>query len=176
MAQYARPYQDAVNGWLSGGWAEVDESSPSDADYAYGSTNATETLTLDLTSVTDPNDNTGHVVRYRITQGNNSDPPTVPADTTTVATITCRLLQGGTQIAAHSTQNCTGAWVTVTWNIDSADAANITNYGALQLEFVQVGTGGGPAGRRRGVLGWTELEVPDVATISTKKMFLLGVG
>lgn len=166
MAQFARPDGNITQTSFTGGFAEIDEVSPSDSDFAYGANNTAAELEVSLLNVVDPQASTGHTFRYRIAKVNNG----VLSDTGNAVTITARLMQGTTQIATDTARTCTGTWTTYTFTLSAAEADAITNYDDLRLEFVTSASGGSPANRRGGAVSWAELEVPsaiytDAATV-----------
>lgn len=73
--------RDTSDGWLdsatpSGGFAKaalypaLDETAASDSDYIQSATNpSSDVAVIQLGSLTDPNVDTGHILRYRIYRG-----------------------------------------------------------------------------------------------------------
>lgn len=157
MAQFARPDSDVTNTGSNNGFEAIDESTPSDADFWWGDNNQADELEVGLTNVTDPGVDTGHVVRFRIAKVNAG----VLSGTGNAVTITARLMQGGTVIAARAADDATGTWTTHTWNLTTGEVSGITDYTDLRLEFVTSASGGTPANRRGGAVSWAELETPD---------------
>ena len=158
MAQFARPDADVTNTGTNG-FAAVDESTPSDADFWFGDNNTAEELEVSLSNVTDPSSSAGHTFRYRVAKTNAG---TVDGGGNAV-TVTARLMQGATQIAADSAKTATGTWTQYDFTLSGAEADAITDYTDLRLEFVTSASGGSPANRRGGAVSWAELEVPDAA-------------
>lgn len=159
MAQFARPDGDVTNTGTNG-FGAIDESSASDADFWFGDNNVAEELEVSLSNVTDPNSSSGHIVRFRIGKTNAG----VLDGGGNAVTVTCRLMQGTTQIATSGAITATGTWTTSSFTLSSAEADAITNYNDLRLEFVTSSSGGSPANRRGGAVSWAELEVPNVVT------------
>jgi hypothetical protein len=157
VAQFARPDGNVTQTSFTGGFAEIDEATPSDADFAYGANNTAAELEVSLGDVTDPQSGAGHTFRYRIAK---TDDGVVDGGGNAV-TVTVRLMQGTTEIAADSAQTATGTWTQYELTLTSGQADAITNYADLRLEFVTSASGGSPANRRGGAVSWAELEVPD---------------
>ena len=154
MPQFARPDSNVTQTSFTGGFVEIDEAVASDADFAYGANNIAAELEVGLSNVTDPAVGTGHIFRYRIAKTDNG----TVTGTGNAVTVTARLLQGATEIAADIAQTTTGTWTQYEFTLSEAQANNITDYTDLRLEFV-TSVSGGPA-RRGGAVSWAELEVP----------------
>lgn len=136
MPQFARPSADTVRtAWTEDDsttdtlWEEINESSPSDADYiktpAPPGTNEYETL---LTSVTDPVSSSGHIMRWR----RRKQPASGSAD----INLTVRLMQGGTQIVSRADNAIPGSFTDTSYTLSAGEADAITDYADLRLEFV----------------------------------------
>lgn len=156
MAQFARPDSDVTNTGTNG-FAAIDESTPSDADFWWGDNNVAEELEVGLSNVTDPSSSSGHVFRYRVAKTNAG---TVDGGGNAV-TVTARLMQGGTQVATDTAKTANGTWTQYAFTLSGGQADAITDYTDLRLEFVTSLSGGSPANRRGGAVSWAELEVPD---------------
>ncbi len=155
MAQFARPSSEVDAGfWLPipGGTttAAIDEVTPNDATDYIASTEATGEWAL--SSVTDPNDNTGHILRIRARKSSSGG---------RTKTIQRELRQGSTTIQQSTAIPLAddGSWETITLNITEANAANITDYSDLRVVLTSGETGGG--GPRDVHVTWVELEVPN---------------
>lgn len=157
MAQFGRPDSNVTQTSFTGGFAEIDEASPSDTDFAYGANNTAAELEVGLADVTDPVSSSGHIFRYRIAKTNAG----VVDGAGNAVTVTARLLQGTTEIAADTAKTATGTWTGYAFTLSAAQADAITDYADLRLEFVTSASGGSPAARRGGAVSWAELEVPD---------------
>src|SRR3970040_1513536 len=138
MAQFARPDSTVTQSSFSGGFAAIDEVTPSDADFTFGANNTAAELEVGLSDVTDPAVSTGHVFRFRIAK---TDDGVVDGGENEV-TITTRLMQGTTQIAASSPVTTGGTWTTWLRNLSGAEADAITDYTDLRLEFLTSASGG----------------------------------
>lgn len=156
MAQFARPDSDATNTG-NGGFADIDESVASDADFWFGDNNQADELEVSLSNVGDPLSSSGHTFRYRIAKTNAG----VVDGTGNAVTVTARLLQGATQIATDTAKTADGTWTQYSLTLSGAEADAITDYTDFRLEFVTSASGGAPANRRGGAVSWAELEVPD---------------
>src|SRR3990170_7358280 len=157
MAQLARPDGDITNTG-NGGFADIDETTPSDSDFWWGDNNQADELEVSLSNVTDPVSSSGHTFRYRIAKTNAG---AVDGGGNAV-TVTARLMQGTTQRATDTAKTATGDWTQYAYTLSGAEADAITDYADLRLEFVTSASGGSPANRRGGAVSWAELEVPNV--------------
>lgn len=156
--QVARPDSNVTQTSFTNGFADIDEATASDADFAYGANNTAAVLEVGLTNVTDPAVSTGHIVRYRVAKTNAG---TLDGGGNAV-TMTVALYQGATLIAADTVRTLDGTWTTYEWTLSGAQADAITDYTDLRLRFTTSASGGSPANRRGGAVSWAELEVPGV--------------
>lgn len=153
--QFARPSSDISN---DGGytategsdlWDELEEASADDASSEVISPNGTGTRTFEvgLSSLIDPGVHTGHVirVRHKMSLGGSS----------------VTLKQGGTTIAIFAA-GVGSVYATVTYTLSEAEAAAITDYGALSIHYSHTNPITSQA-----VVTWLEFEVPgEPATFS----------
>lgn len=174
MAQFARPSSDITNNGFSGGFAAIDEASPSDADRWIGNNNQADTLEVLLSSVNDPTSSSGHTFRYRIAKSDEDG--ATPDGGGNAVTITASLWQGGTQIATDTAKTAGGTWTQYAFALSGAEADAITNYADLRLRFVTTASGGSPANRRGGAVSWAELEVPDPPPPPAESFPIIGGG
>lgn len=165
MATFARPDGDITNNGFSGGFADIDEASPSDADFWLGNNNQADTLEVSLSDVSDPSSSSGHIFRYRIAKGDEDG--TTPDGGGNAVTITASLWQGGTQIATDVAQTADGTWTQYAYTLTGSEADAITDYTDLRIRFVTTASGGSPANRRAGAVSWAELEVPSGPIVRT---------
>jgi hypothetical protein len=164
MAQFARPNSDVtVTNWTGtptnttgNRYTNIDEATPSDTDYCYGANNSsTATFEAGLSSLTDPEVHTGHIVRWRYAKTAAGS----LSGTGGTVNQTVGLYQGTTLIASD-TVTTGGSWTAGSFTLTEGEAANISDYTNLRLRFTQSGSGGG--GNARGsAVSWVELEVPD---------------
>lgn len=124
-AQTSVPSSDiTANQWLpsTGGslFAMVDETVADDADFIY--TNTPSLCTLGLQSLTDPNDDTGHVVSYRA-RGDGA------------LALRTKLWQGSAEIASWVTSGAPYSLTTYVQSLTTTQASSITNYADLRLSF-----------------------------------------
>ena len=157
MAQFARPSSNITQTSFTGGYTAIDESSASDADFAYGANNTAAVLEVGLSSVEDPESSSGHTFRYRLAKTNNG---TVDGGGNAV-TVTVGLYQGTTLIAEDTAKTVTGTWTAYSLTLNGTQADSITNYADLRLRFTTSASGGSAANRRGGAVSWAELEAPD---------------
>lgn len=160
MAQFARPDSNVTQIGFTGGFAEIDEATADDADFAVTPDNTLGQLEVGLTNPTDPAVSTGHVLRYRLAKADTGVPPSTSGNTQ-LGTVS--LYQGTTLIAADA-ERTLGAWTTYSLTLSGAQADAITDYTDLRIRFDSPASGGGPGGNRRGgAISWAELEVPNAA-------------
>lgn len=162
MAQFGRPDQQITNTG-NGLFSDIDEASPSDADFWFGDNNAADEFEVGLSNVSDPSSSAGHTFRYRIAKTNAG---TVDG-TGNAVTVTARLMQGTTQIATDTARTADGTWTQYELTLSGAEADAITDYTDLRLEFLTSASGGSPANRRGGAVSWAELEVPEAGAGET---------
>lgn len=151
MAQYARPISPdvAVNGWTATPlYAKIDEVTYSDADYIQN--NAVSYCEVTLSSVTDPNLSTGHIVRYRYGR----------TRTDRALTLVVRLMQGSTQIASQTHVDPSASFVAGSFTLTGTEADSITDYSNLRLRFDITDIQNAQV---YGQVSWAELEVPDAS-------------
>lgn len=167
MAQFARPDSDVTNpGTVTGTFADIDESSASDTDYIVCDDNVDATYECGLSNVSDPNDSTGHIVRWRQTE---ADGGVVNASGGQTVTYDVLLIQGTTTIAtcASGSNFTESSWAAGSYTLTAGEANSITDYTDLRIRFVfNCNTGGSPGNRRGGAFSWAELEVPDVSAVN----------
>ncbi|HEY0751896.1 MAG TPA: hypothetical protein VGD26_12115 [Chitinophagaceae bacterium] len=162
MAQLVRPDGNITQTSFTGGFAEIDEITASDVDFAYGANNTAAVLEVSLGNITDPVSSTGHTFRYRIARTNAG---VVDAGGNAV-TVTAALYQGTTLIATDVAKTATGTWTQYAYTLAGAEADAITDYTDLRLRFTTSASGGGPSLRRGAAVSWAELESPDAPTLN----------
>jgi len=176
-AQFARPSGD-IN-LSSPTWTDeslsttniynsIDETEAllSDSDYVQSSANQVNYYEASLSSVTDPESSSDHVIRWRVqrTKTNKS------------LTIVVRLFQGTTEIASQSLNNTQiDTFTTSTYTLSTTQADAITDYSNLRYRFDVIVNGGGG---QQAQISWAELEVPNPppATINISGTIYTGEG
>lgn len=162
MAQYLRPDSDITQTNWSGGYGTIDEASYNDADYITGSASANGTAEYGLSNPSGvPALDTGHVVRFRAWQQNN----------TFQRTLVVSLYQGSTQISAYNSgvafNLVKGTPTAYNWTLTESEAGNITDYDDLRIRFVSDGSVGAPAKSQSAVyVSWAEVETPDAGAVT----------
>lgn len=128
MAQFGRPEAD-ITAWASGTFADLDEASPSDAEFiASDSAPASDTAEYRFSDMEDPLASTGHLVRYRYRKD---------AAFGAQINLTVSLRQGaGTQIATWSHTDISADWSTAEQTLTAGEADAITDYADLRIRFV----------------------------------------
>ncbi len=166
MSQFSRPSGDQVVEYWSPSTGSylytcLDEAAPSDTDYiSRTGQSGTGYGEINLSSVSDPNVHTGHVVRYRITRN------------PTNRTITCvvRLICGSTEIASWIHTDGPDSYTTYEQTLTTTQAGNISSYSDLRLRFDITALQNAQAGY---YVSWAEMEVPDAgAATYTEGAFL----
>jgi hypothetical protein len=160
MAQFGRPDSNVIQTNVTGGFTAIDESTASDADFAFSANNTTAELEVGLGDVTNPGSGS-HVVRYRYAKTNAGTPDSGGSN----GTLEVRLRQGATQIATSgSITVSSGTWTAGSFTLTGTEADSITDWTDLRIEFAIVGGGGSPSARRGVGVSWAELETPDVVS------------
>lgn len=151
--QFLRPDGNITQTSFTGGFAEIDEASASDADFAYGANNVAAVLEVSLSNPTGAPASGTTTVRYRIAKTNAG---TVDGGGNAV-TVTAAVYQGTTLIASDSAQTATGTWTQYSW---APSMASVTDWNDLRLRFTTSASGGTAANRRGGAVSWAEVEAP----------------
>jgi len=159
LPQFARPSADVT----TGGWTpytsvpgtlyvHIDEIVRNDADYIYSplSPNGANLVEVLLSTVTDPQSDQDHWVRYSY-QKNSA--------VGQVIDLTFALLQGTTVIASWTHLDIPATWQQQNQLLTPAQAAAITDYSDLRIR-VTPASAGNPG--RRAWWSWAELETPDL--------------
>jgi hypothetical protein len=156
MSQFARPSADiSAGGWTATPLHEkLSEVTPDDTttEITSGNNPTTNGFEVRVTGITDPDDNTGHVVRVRVRKSANAG---------RTINFTFTLVQGSTTIATWSAPNVTGSYATHTHNLTEGEAGNITDYSDLRVRVSADNPDTGPG--RSGLCTWIEMEAPDAA-------------
>lgn len=153
MAQFLRPDSNITQTNFTGGFANIDETSANDADFAYGANNTIAVLEVGLSNPSTPQAGTC-TVRYRIAQTNNG----VLDGTGNTLNITPEVYQATTLIQGGTAQTTSGTWTTYTFTFNTSAVSDWNN---LRLRFTTTASGGSPANRRGGAISWAEIEIPD---------------
>lgn len=168
MAQFLRPISTITATNFTGGFADIDETTFSDADFAYSANNTTATLAVGITSASEPNVGT-KTIRYRIARTNAG----VVDGAGSASTVTASLLQGTTTIATDAVRTASGTWTQYDWVVDTS---TVTNWTTLRLQFDVVGGGGAASSRRGAGISWAEMEIPDAPVYGIGTGSSSGVG
>ena len=153
MAVFLRPDANVTQTSFTGGFAEIDEATFSDADFAYGAGNTAAVLEVHLSDPGGTPQSGTVTIRFRYAKVSGT---TLSATGGTV-TVTAGLYQGTTLIG--STTVTTGG--TFTAGSFTVATSSVTNWNDLRLRFTQSLSGGG--GNSRGAaISWAEVETPDL--------------
>lgn len=157
MAQFLRPDSNVTQSGFTGGFAEIDEVTASDADAAVsGSNKTTETLEVGLSNPSGTPGSGATTVRYRISK-------TATAGDTVTAAVS--VIQGTTVIASDVTRTAPDAYTTYSF---TPDLSSVTDWTDLRLRVVKNASGGGGGANRRGLrVSWAEVEAPDAPAAIT---------
>ena len=162
MSQFLRPDSNVTQTNFTNGFAEIDETSASEADYAYGANNSSAVLEVGLSN---PGGTPGAgpcTVRYRIAKSTNGS---IVSSGTGVATY-CHVYQGGTLIASDGPKTPTGTWTSYSF---TPDLSGVTDWNDLRLRFTCDSAAVGVV--RNVAVSWAEIEVPDAAPTATPRSF-----
>jgi len=152
--QLLRPDGNVTQTNFTGGFAEIDEATPSDADFAWGADNTVAVLEV---TVSDPSGTPASgtcTARYRIAKTNDG----VVDGAGNACTVTGEVYEGAAQIATDSARTADGTWTEYSFTFA---ASAVTNWNDVRLRFTTSASGGSPANRRGGAVSWAELETPD---------------
>lgn len=164
MAQFLRPDSNVTQTSFTNGFDAIDESSASDADFAYGTNNTAAVLEVGLSNPSGTPGAGTTTVRYRVAKTNAG---TVDGGGNAV-TVTASVYQGGTLIAEDSARTVTGTWTEYSW---TPSMASVTDWNDLRLRFTTSASGGSPANRRGGAVSWAEVESPDPVQALTAPLY-----
>jgi hypothetical protein len=159
MAQFLRPDSNITQTSFTNGFAEIDEASANDSDFAYGANNTIATLEVGLTDPPKtPNAAQTVTVRYRVAKVSSG----TLSGTGGTVTVTCSVREGpSTVIATDAARTTTGSWVEYSFTFN---ANLVSNWNALRLRFVTSASGAG-GNARGGAVSWAELEAPNQAPL-----------
>lgn len=158
MVQFARPDADEVLGtWTDDGsgttdiFQAIDEIVRSDTDFIITANNPVNVIyRAQLSDVTDPEVDTGHIARYAYGKD---------AGARTCAVLVA-LMQGASTVIHEETHNDVGTGFTAgTFTLNPTETDNITDYTDLRVRITGNVTGGGSPAQAQ--VSWFELEVPD---------------
>lgn len=158
MAQFLRPISNVTQTNFTGGFAEIDESTFSDVDFAYSAVNIIAVLEVGLSTVLTPGAGT-RTIRYRLAQTNGA----VVDGTGNTVNVTAALYQGTTLIATDTARTTSGTWTQYSF---TPNTSTVTDWSALRLRFTTTASGGGASVRRGAGISWAEMETPDGALIA----------
>lgn len=145
MAQFIRPDSNVTQTGFTGGFADIDETSANDVDFAWCA-NATEgVLEVGLSNPSTIGSATA-TIRYRIAKTNAG---TVDGTGGSVG-VTAHLYQGASLVASDTARTATGTWTTYSF---SPSMATVTDWNDLRLRFTVK-----PNSARAAGISWAELE------------------
>lgn len=145
MAQFLRPDSNVTQTSFTGGFANIDEASASDADFAYGANSTAAVLEVGLGNPTGTPASGTTTIRYRIAKVNNG---TLNGSGSSL-TVTCELYEGSTLIASDAARTPTGTWTAYSF---APDMSGVTDWTDLRLRFTTSVSGGNTSNRRGGAV------------------------
>jgi hypothetical protein len=154
VAQFLRPDSNVTQTSFTNGFAEIDESTASDADFAFGANNTAAVLEVGLGNPSGTPGSGTTTVRYRVAKTNAG----VLDGGGNAVTVTVGVYQGTTLIAADTPRTANGTWAGYSY---TPDMSGVTDWSDLRLRFTTSASGGSPAARRGGAVSWAEIEAPD---------------
>jgi hypothetical protein len=157
VSQFLRPDANVTQTSFTNGFAQIDESTASDADFAYGANNTAAVLEVSLSNPSGTPASGTCTVRYRIAKTNAG---TVDGGGNGVD-VTGEVYQGGSQIATDTARTTSGSWTEYSFTFAASAVSDWTD---LRLRFTTTTSGGSPANRRGGAVSWAEIETPDAAS------------
>lgn len=172
MAQFARPDSNITQTGMTGGFAEIDEATPSDSDLAWGADNTAALLEVTLSNVTDPGVHTGHIVRFRWAKTNDGVPDGGGNAVSGDVGLYDYSVSTSVAIAAKGLTALGGSFVQDSFTLTEVEAAGIADYTQLVLKFGTTQSGGNPTNRRGGAISWAELEVPDAGGATSNRVVI----
>lgn len=155
--QFSRPdADDAIGVWLNEGnstplWNRIDEVIPNDVDLIHSDVSpaAFEVCDISMSSISDPNISTGHILRWRYRKS--------IAGGRTIR-INLKLRQGTTVIVERNFNGISNIIAQDNYTLSAAEADSITDYSDLNFRVFAELSGSG--GSRDGRVTWVEFEVP----------------
>jgi len=154
MPQLLRPNSNITLTGITGGFADIDEVTPSDSDYAYGANGGGNVFEVGLSAPSSTPASGTATLRVRLAE--------IQSGTKTSFTygnadpVTLEILEGAT-VRYTTTVNLTSTWTTSTF---SPDLSSVTNWSDLRLRFKDKSHSTIFFDVALGV-SWAELEVAD---------------
>lgn len=161
MAQFLCPDGNITQTNFTNGFAEIDETTASDADFAYSANNTTATLEVSLTNPSVPtyiaNVSNNCTLRYRIARVNGG----VVSNTGNDVTVTASIRTIAEAVATDTAKSTSGTWTTYT--LAFTRSGSLASWTDLRIRFVTSASGAGN-NARGAAISWAEVEVPDAVT------------
>lgn len=160
MTQFMRPDSNVLQTNFTGGFAEIDETTASDADFAYSANNTVATLRVELSNPLNPTYIPAGTctVRYRIARVNSGVLSGTGNDVQVTASVTYVIINETTQ-ATDTAKSTTGTWTTYSFTFNASDVPQ-SRWNNLRLTFTTTASGSGGNARGAGI-SWAEVEIPD---------------
>jgi hypothetical protein len=154
---FLRPNGNITQSNFTGGFAEIDEITAVDSDFAWSSNNTAATLRVSLSDPAFLPINGAVVVRFRIARTNNGalDGGGNPV------TVTASFYEGASLLVTDTTRTATGTWTEYSF---SFNASLVTNWANVELRFDNSASGGTGTTRRGAAISWARVELPLVAS------------
>ena len=163
MAQFLRPDSNVTQSSFTGVFADIDEATASDSDFAYGANNVAAQLEVGLSNPASTPGGGTTTVRYRVAKTNNGS----LSGSGNGVDGTLSVYEGAVLVASDVARTLTGTWTDYSF---APDMSGVSDWNNLRLRFDTTKSGGGPSNRRGGAISWAELEAPDAAAGITGTM------
>jgi hypothetical protein len=156
MVQILRPNDLQILENFTGSHTDIDEVTPSDADFVWSTNNTTGIFRSGLTDpVGTPQPGTG-TVRFRYAKTNAGTPDSGGSNCQLIVAVNT---VGNVFLAASGTLSVTsGTWTEGSFTFNIAD---VNDWNGLRVQFDVAGGGGSPANRRGVGVSWIEVEITD---------------
>lgn len=153
---FLRPDSNVTQTSYTGGFADIDEVTPSDVDFAFGAINsATPLLEVGTSNPVDAVPSGTVTIRWRSARRNGNG----LINGGNAFTGTCALFEGATSRASDA--YTPGDWATRSFTVATSA---ITNFNDLRLRFTQTASAGNNNTTRSGLaVSWAEIDLPDAA-------------
>ena len=169
MAQFLRPDSTVTATSFTGGFADIDETTASDADFAFTPDASAGTLEVGLLNPTGTPGAGSTTIRYRLGKSNDG---VLDQAGTGQPTCTVSLVQGTTILTSDTLRTVSGL-TDYTWS--SVDTSGVTDWNDVRLRFVAGSSGGNPTNRRGLAVIWAELEAPEPAADTNDELDIPGM-
>ena len=152
-ARFLRPNSNITQTGFTNGYLQIDEATPSDADFAWGANNTAAVLEVGLEDPSPAPTEGISTISYRVAKTAAG----VLSASGNAVTMTVQLVQGTTILATDTVRTLSGTWTTYTWDVDTIV---VTNWADLRLRFTTSASGGTTNQQRGGAVSWATIDIP----------------